>query len=95
MIKVKQFTSSANIEFISIVDTLLKDIDKVGYKKAFTNNVKKEIRSLVKDTNKVEVIENAGEIDEVIFSRRFELGKHLFDALKNCKYSKIIKEERL
>ena len=41
MIKVKQFTSSANIEFISIVDSLLKDIDKVGYKKAFTNNVKK------------------------------------------------------
>ena len=95
MIKIKKFTKSANIEFISIIDTLLKNVEKVGYKKAFSNNIKKEIRSLVKDTNKVELIENAGEIDEIIFSRRFELGKHLFEALKNCKYSSIIKEERL
>ena len=95
MIKIKKFTKSANIEFISIIDTLLKNIENVGYKKAFSNSVKNEIKSLVKNPNKIEVIENAGEIDEIIFSRRFELGKHLFEALKNCKYSNIIKEEKL
>lgn len=95
MIKIKKFTKSANIEFISIIDTLLKNIDKVGYKKAFSNSVKNEIRSLVKNPNKIEVIENAGEIDEITFARRFELGKHLFEALKDCKYSNIIKEEKL
>ena len=95
MIKIKKFTKSANIEFISIIDTLLKNIENVGYKKAFSYSVKNEIKSLVKNPNKIEVIENAGEIDEIIFSRRFELGKHLFEALKNCKYSNIIKEEKL
>jgi len=48
LIKIKKFTKSANIEFISIIDTLLKNVDKVGYKKAFSNNIKKEIRLIAR-----------------------------------------------
>ena len=95
MIKIKRFTKAANIEFTSMIDSLLKEITSFGYKKAFSKNIKNEIETLVKDPNKTEIVKGDGEVNIKTFSTRFEMGKYIFDALKGCKYIEIIKDERL
>jgi len=95
MIKIKRFTKAANIEFTSMIDSVLKEIGSFGYKKAFSKKIKNEIETLVKDPNKTEIVKGDGEVNIKTFSTRFEMGKYIFDALKGCKYVEIIKDERL
>ena len=94
-IKIKRFTNAANKEFVSIVDQLIKNIKEFGYKKAFSTKIKDEIQNLTKDSNKCETVEESSEIELKNFSSRYDMGKSIFNSLKDCKYIKIIKDENL
>ena len=89
MIKIKRFNKSGNEEFENKVEELCDVTKKNKFESSKVQKLINQVHELSKNPSKYENLDGAGEVEQVNFKDRHNLGVYLFNKLSKCDFSKV------
>lgn len=93
--RVKRFNEKGNALFKSRIQDIVLNVKKHGFSYGFSEKSYDELQEIIFSEKLTEILIGSKELTKNSFVTRFDLGKNLYEVLKNCEYNKIICDEYL